>query len=175
MPSSSHDPFDGVEASPEELKALAHPLRLRILRLCLHEALTNKEIADALGRDPATTLHHVRLLLRTDFLEAQAVRTGARGALEKPYLATRRSWTMRVSRPEDQEQETVAVVEALRDEMLAAGPASLAEVARIGIKLSPARAKALKRRIRRLITDLAEQGDDPDGEEYGFFVVLHRR
>ena len=29
------------EATPEELKAMAHPLRLRILRLCLHDALTN--------------------------------------------------------------------------------------------------------------------------------------
>ena len=37
------------EATPEEFKAMAHPLRLRILRLCLHDPLTNKEIAGRLG------------------------------------------------------------------------------------------------------------------------------
>ena len=171
----SEETFDGVEATPEELKALAHPLRLRILRLCLHDARTNKEVADALGKDPATTLHHIRLLVRTGFLAAQDVRTGVRGALEKPYLATRKSWTMRVSRPEDKEQEMVAMVEALRDEMVAAGPESLVDGSRLGLKLSPVRAKALERRIRKLVADLVELGDDPDGDEYGFFVVLHRR
>jgi predicted ArsR family transcriptional regulator len=175
MPLSPEHAFDGVEATPEELKAMAHPLRLRILRLCLHEARTNKEIADRLGKDPATTLHHVRLLVRTGFLEAQEVRTGARGALEKPYLATRKSWTMRVSRPEDKEQEMTAMIEALRDEMLDAGPDALVEGARLGLKLSPERAKALDRRLRKLIADLAEEGDDPDGDEYGFFAVFHRR
>jgi DNA-binding transcriptional ArsR family regulator len=69
------------EATPEEFKALAHPLRLRILRLCLHDSLTNKQIADQLGKDPATVLHHVRLLVDTGFLAAETPRPGARGAL----------------------------------------------------------------------------------------------
>ena len=57
-------------ASAREIKALAHPLRLRILRLCgLHE-LTNKQLADRLGQDPGTMLYHVRQLLSTGFLEA---------------------------------------------------------------------------------------------------------
>ena len=56
-------------ASAREIKALAHPLRLRILRLCgLHE-LTNKQLADRLGQDPGTVLYHVRQLLSTGFLE----------------------------------------------------------------------------------------------------------
>ena len=171
---SSDDP-EGVEATPQELKAMAHPLRLRILRLCLHEPRTNKEIADRLGKDPATTLHHIRLLVRTGFLEAQEVRTGARGALEKPYLATRKSWTMRVSRPEDKEEGMTAMLDALRDEMIDAGPHATVEGARIGVKLSPRRAKAFERRIRKLIADLAAEDEDPDGDEYGFFAVFHRR
>jgi DNA-binding transcriptional ArsR family regulator len=87
------------EASPDEFKAMAHPLRLRILRSCLHEALTNKEIADRLDQDPATTLHHVRLLVRTGFLEAGETRTGARGSREKPYRATGKSWVLSVTDP----------------------------------------------------------------------------
>ena len=39
-------------ADEAEAKALASPLRLRILRLALHEPRTNKEIAEALGATP---------------------------------------------------------------------------------------------------------------------------
>src|ERR671910_2431241 len=88
------------EATPEEFQAMAHPLRLRILRFCLHEPHTNKEIAERFGKDPATTLHHVRLFVRTGFLVADPVRSGARGALEKPYRATGKTWVLSVSRPE---------------------------------------------------------------------------
>src|SRR5688572_19297630 len=102
-----------TEATPEEFKAMAHPLRLRILRLCLHEPLTNKEIADRLGADPATTLHHVRMLLGTGFLAVEEVRTGARGALEKPYRATGKSWVLSVTRPEDRAAGELAVLDAL--------------------------------------------------------------
>ena len=75
-----------------EARALASPLRLRILRICLHEPHTNKEIAQSLGMNPGSTLHHVRTLVRTGFLQAGEPRRGKRGAREVPYLATKRSW-----------------------------------------------------------------------------------
>ena len=56
-------------ATLEEVRALAHPLRLRIIRLTYDRSLTNKELASELGENPATVLHHVRTLLRTGFLE----------------------------------------------------------------------------------------------------------
>ena len=64
-------------ATDAEARALASALRLRILRVCLDEQHTNKEIATVLGMDPATTLHHVRTLLRTGFLAAQPEQRGA--------------------------------------------------------------------------------------------------
>ena len=73
-------------------RALASPLRMRILRLCLHDARTNKELADELGVNPGTLLHHIRTLVDTGFLAAGEPRRGSRGAREVPYLATRRSW-----------------------------------------------------------------------------------
>ena len=48
-------------ATPAEAKALAHPLRMRILRLCL-EALTNKQLADWLGRGQGAGQHRLRQL-----------------------------------------------------------------------------------------------------------------
>ena len=74
-------------------RALSSPLRLRILRLCLHQSRTNKEIAELLGLNPASSLHHVRTLVRTGFLVAEERRKGRRGATEVPYIASRKSWS----------------------------------------------------------------------------------
>ena len=75
-------------ATEAEIATLASAVRLRIIRLTHTEALTNAEIAVRLGRDPATTLHHVRRLVTHGFLRAQPARRGARGAKEIPYRST---------------------------------------------------------------------------------------
>ncbi len=153
---------------------MANPLRFRILRLCLHEALTNKEIADRLKMNPATTLHHVRLLVRTGFLAAEPVRTGTRGALEKPYLATGKSWVLSAASPDDELVETMASIEAFRQELHDAGPGAGVTGARMGLQLSPERAERLAQQIRDLIAELADEPSDPDGDRYGLFIQLHR-
>ena len=76
-------------ATIEEARALSNPLRLRILRLCLDRALTNKELAGRLGRDPGTILHHVRVLVETGFLAPTTERRGARGSTERPRVPAR--------------------------------------------------------------------------------------
>src|SRR5258707_8984566 len=103
-------------ATEEEARALASSLRLRILRLCLDRALTNKEIAARLDANPATTLHHVRKLVATGFLAPQEERRGARGAREVPYLATGKSWTMDV-RESGVRGHGTAMIEAFLDEI----------------------------------------------------------
>src|SRR5882757_11405167 len=88
-PSSPHRPASRAEAA-----ALASPVRLRIIRLTYRRALTNKEIARRLGKDPATTLYHVRKLVAAGFLAAQPERTGPRGSKEIPYRSTGLSWRL---------------------------------------------------------------------------------
>src|SRR3954452_293038 len=77
-----------------EAAALASTVRLRIIRMTRVEPLTNARIAELLGRDPATTLHHVRRLAGPGFLEPLATRRGARGAREIPYRPTDLSWNL---------------------------------------------------------------------------------
>src|SRR5215213_1417866 len=97
-----------------EAKALAHPLRMRILRLCLDQALTNKQLAEWLGKDPGTVLHHVRTLVKSGFLAPDEVRQGTKGALEKPYRATGKSWTLSLEEsPISEATTTQAKLDAL--------------------------------------------------------------
>jgi DNA-binding transcriptional ArsR family regulator len=73
---------------PEQLKALGHPLRLRVLEeLGTHtESLTNRELAQRLGVDPGHLHFHVRMLLNAGLIEL-AERDRGR---EKPYRAVAR-------------------------------------------------------------------------------------
>src|SRR4051794_30875315 len=137
------------EATPAEAKALANPLRLRILRLCLDEALTNKELADRLGKDPGTLLHHVRTLVTTGFLAAGEVRTGPTGALEKPYRATGKSWEVSIG---DESSAVLAPIDAMRAEVAEAGGEGVESMFRLGLRLS---AEQRGRLVARL-TALAE-------------------
>ena len=69
---------------PDQLKALGHQLRLRVLELLSDsKPLTNRELAGELGIDPGHLHFHVRMLLRAGLIE---LADGGRGR-EKPYRA----------------------------------------------------------------------------------------
>jgi DNA-binding transcriptional ArsR family regulator len=79
---------------PEQLKALGHPLRLRVLEMLGQQErqyLTNRELAQRLGVDPGHLHFHVRMLLRAGLI---ARAEGGKGR-EKPYRAVAR--TVRVA------------------------------------------------------------------------------
>ena len=158
-------------ATPDEARALANPLRLRILRLCLDTELTNEELATALDRDAGTVLHHVRLLVETGFLEPAPERRGRRGAIERPYRATGKSWTLDVG---DSPSMTLAFVDAFRAEISEAPPGGVPWSGRLAVRLQPGAREAFEGRLQALVEELKD-ADDPEGEPYGFFAGLHRR
>jgi DNA-binding transcriptional ArsR family regulator len=97
---------------PEQLKALGHPLRVRVLEMLGHETdslLTNRELAERLGVDPGHLHFHVRMLLKAGLIELDD--ENGRGR-EKPYRA-------------------VAKVFRVAPELLAAGGASDIQAAMI--------------------------------------------
>lgn len=72
---------------PEQLKALGHPLRVRVLEMLGHEddsQLTNRELAQRLGVDPGHLHFHVRMLLKAGLIELADANGRGR---EKPYRA----------------------------------------------------------------------------------------
>jgi DNA-binding transcriptional ArsR family regulator len=164
-------------ATHDEARALANPLRLRILRLCLDRAMTNEELATRLGLNAGTMLHHVRLLVQTGFLAPEGERRGARGAVERPYRATGKSWTLDVGEEEGTGKTnvgTLALIDAFRAEVAESPPAYQVLGSRLGVRLTPEALEAFSARINDLAHELKD-ADDPAGEPYGFFVGLHRR
>jgi DNA-binding transcriptional ArsR family regulator len=171
-------PASGRPPTLQESRALAHPLRLRILRLCLDHALTNNELAMSLGERPATVLHHVRTLVATGFLTEEAWRRGPRGSTEKPYRATGKSG--RLDHAMSGSASLQAVFEAVAAEIDEAGPGSVIEGVRMPMRLRPDQLAELLGRVRELIESYpgAEEylaGEDTEGDPYALLLVLHRR
>lgn len=91
-PSTSSDVLTIERA--EQLKALGHPLRLRVLEMLGtegEEPLTNRELARRLGVDPGHLHFHVKMLLRAGLIE----RAGGGKGREKPYRSV--ATTVRVA------------------------------------------------------------------------------
>jgi DNA-binding CsgD family transcriptional regulator len=165
---------DRRPATPAEAKALASPLRLRILRLCLDQALTNKQLAERLGRDPGTVLHHVRTLVATGFLAPGEVRQGAKGALEKPYRSTGKSWTLSLDKDDTTETSaTQAMLEAFLAELAEAGPGAARDFTRLALTLDDDSLKELETRLREIFDDFAARPPDPGGRTYGLLFGMH--
>lgn len=158
---------DAEDAEQERrARALASPLRTRILRLCLHEARTNKELADELGMNPGTLLHHVRTLVDTGFLSVEEPRRGPRGAREIPYLATRRSWNS------GNDDISRTLVETFLQEIEGLPPNQL-RIVRLGLKLNPASRDELLDRFQALFEEYKDRPADADGEPISLMFAEH--
>jgi DNA-binding transcriptional ArsR family regulator len=88
-------PREGPGAPPltagvAEIRALAHPLRLRLMELFVETPRTTKQVADLLGEPPTRLYHHVAALERAGLLRLKETRRN-RGTTEKWYEAA--SWT----------------------------------------------------------------------------------
>ncbi|MGH3654560.1 helix-turn-helix domain-containing protein [Glutamicibacter sp.] len=147
-------------------RALSSPLRLRILRLCLHEPRTNKEIADILDLNPATSLHHVRTLVSNGYLAAEEPRRGNRGAKEVPYRSTKQSWGTRIP------DAAPMLVDTFLQEIEGLDPQEI-QVIRLGLKLNEENQKDLMSRLRAVIEDYAVRDPDPDGVATSLFLAHH--
>lgn len=168
----ARDREEGVAPTPEgpeaeaRLRALSSPLRLRVLRLCAFGARTNKELAELLGLNPGTMLHHVRTLVQTGFLAAEPDRAGAQGAREIPYRATGASW--RAPLPD----RSRVLVEVFLQQIDGVDPREL-HTTWLGLKLNDEHRDEFERRLHELLVEFKERGPDDDGEAYSVFTAFH--
>ena len=161
-----------------ELRALAHPLRLRLFELFAEAPRTTMQVAGLLGEPPTRLYHHVNALERAGLLRLKETRPN-RGTVEKYYesvvagLKSAGSEVLAGGAAARQSARAAAgaVFEQARQDLLA----SLAEAPREGdprpvllrmvFSASPARALAVRRRLLALIkqiqTECAGRASDP--------------
>src|SRR3954469_14150284 len=77
--------------SVAEMRALAHPLRLRILELFAEAPRTTKQVAELLGQPPTRLYHHVAALERAGLLVLKETQQN-RGAVEKWYAGVAKQY-----------------------------------------------------------------------------------
>lgn len=169
-PASEPRPAGGTEGTAgldADARALASTLRLRILRMCLDEPLTNRELAGRLGKNPATVLHHVRTLVDRGFLAADPVRRGARGSREVPYRSTRKSWGA-----PDFPGMWQLMLSTFLEEIAEADPETV-RMTRLGVRLSAAEHEELMSRVGAFFDELAARRPTPEGRPYSILFALH--
>ena len=84
----THEQVDSYQISElDQVKALAHPLRMRILEtLAAADPMTTKHVADKLGEKPTRLYHHVDMLQKAGLIRLTHTRQN-RGTTEKYYEA----------------------------------------------------------------------------------------
>jgi len=102
-----------VVTAPEQLRALADPLRGTLLGLLHERAATVTELAQAVDRPKSTVAYHVNLLVDAGLL--RVVRTRRVRAIEERYYGriARTIYIGALSRPED--KEIVAPINGLAE------------------------------------------------------------
>jgi DNA-binding transcriptional ArsR family regulator len=162
------------QATEAEARALASALRLRILRLCLDDELTNKEIAFRLGRNPGSVLHHVRRLVETGFLAALPERQGSRGSREIPYRATRKSWELTglKERLPGLPSPSQVMLQAFLEELAEAG-SEMTDASRLALTLTAEHFAEFTGRIGAILDEFAARPPDPDGARWSVFFAVH--
>src|ERR1700677_4919372 len=102
-----------VVTAPEQLRALADPLRGALLELPLERAATVTEMARAVGRPKSTVAYHVSLLVDAGLL--RVVRTQRVRAIDERYYGrvARTFYIGALSRPED--MQVVAAINGVAE------------------------------------------------------------
>ena len=114
-----------VVGAPEQLRALADPLRASLLELLLERAASVTEMAEAVDRPKSTIAYHVNLLVDAGLL--RVVRTRKVRAIQERYYGrvARTLYIGMLSRPED--KQVVAAMNGLAEAAAEAAPAHAAD------------------------------------------------
>ena len=157
----------------DQVKALADPLRLRLLSGFGQER-TTKQVADLMGERPTRLYHHVEALEKVGLIRQTRTRQN-RGTMEKYFLAVARSFEpdealfggMNADPEADDTMRSVvaSIMDKTKDELyqvLAAGgmDETLAEegiISYVEIHSSDVFMKKLNKRLRRLLADLQRE------------------
>jgi DNA-binding transcriptional ArsR family regulator len=114
-----------VVTAPEQLRALADPLRATLLELVLERAATVTEMSKAVRRPKGTVAYHVNLLVQAGLLRVVGTRR-VRAIDERYYGRVARTLYIGVlTRPED--KDVVAAINGIAQAAAESAPAHAAD------------------------------------------------
>ncbi len=172
----------GVIRTAEQWKAFSHPLRLGILRLLGSKAMTNEELATALGVAGGKLHFHTRLLLRAGLIEPDGTRQ--KGPItEKLYRTVSQRFSLdpgSVSGEDAPLESVVSAGLALYRESCRANPGLTGELqlgyhyaVRAPKQKSRELALAMQALVEDFITDVRTMEDDLSTRPISFTILLH--
>lgn len=149
-----------IAGQQERLRALAHPVRLRILSLLTGHAMSSAELARELGMKHAAVSYHVRQLERAGFLEVAETRT-VRGGHERRYRYRAGSGGGGQWRQGDDPRLIVRAVVGELSRRLAEGPSYWRAFADAELWVDPGVWEDARERVRAAMTDLHSAAQPP--------------
>lgn len=162
----------------EQIRALAHPLRQRILHLLTDSPATNKQLAMLLQVSPPRLHFHVRELHAAGLIEMVSEQPKG-GVIEKYYRAVARTFRLRSTIAHEIANADVleSSLEATRQEFIRAmtyfgDHLPLLAFAHEPLRLSKERLAHIKRHLEALNQEMLQAKADPERETYEDAVVL---
>jgi len=153
----------------QELRALAHPLRLRLLEEFAGPPRTTMQVATAMGEPPTRLYHHVNALERAGILKLARTRQ-VRGTTEKYYEVARKRFGAvegtQVTRSMKGSVRNLAhmVFEEARADLLAAiadssklTPDTAPVALRMLLTVSPAQLASARRKLMELLESIRKE------------------
>lgn len=159
-----------VLTEPQQVKAIAHPVRTRILTLLEDRPRSAKELSETMEMTPGRIGHHLRTLERAGFVAVVEERP-VRAVVEKFYGPTHTSIRLDV---EGVDRLRFALGQASLE---AAPPASqpLDDAIRlVSSRMSTTRAVEFSERLADLVAEFADEPSDPDGEVFSLLTAVYR-
>ena len=164
--SSSDEVPEAVDATPEQLAALAHPLRNRLVFALGDQGATISQLSVRLGTNKGNVAHHLAVLERAGLVRRAHTRQ-VRGGTEQYFARTAR----RLRTPgQARGGHTTALLEAIGEEIERSPTESLLTLRRV--RLTQPQAQALAAHLERVVDELPAAG--PAEPVYGVLVSVFR-
>ncbi|MFE7544089.1 ArsR/SmtB family transcription factor [Streptomyces platensis] len=158
-----------VLRSPEEFKALGHPVRHRMVNVLRQRPATLRQLADVLGMSKGTIGYHVRVLREAGLVQLAETRQ-VRGGTEQYFALVSHGFKVH----EDAAVGPEFLINAALGEMLPSRPGHPSHTALRHLWLTDAEAHALEARLRAMAAEPHPTTDSAHSKPYGLLVSLFR-
>lgn len=173
----------------EQIKALADPLRLRILEtLCSEGAMTTKQVAGLLGEKVTRLYHHVDILERVGII--RLVRTKQnRGTLEKYYEAVAKTFAVDknlfgLATGDDVASGELGTVfttalqttmKEIRESLRRRRDVDIEDLvlARVLVQATPEEIASMQKKLRKILKDAADAQPKEGAVKYGLTLAFY--